>query len=235
MVYTTDISCHLIFMCFSASASFVASAALGSLGAIAYSKKKNTREWPLALIPIVFAVQQAAEGFLWLTIGQNSAFTLLFTSIFLFFAFFWWPAYIPYVAMSLENNPGTKKLLRVVWFLGGALGLILYGLFLLRPLPAFVQGNSICYAYYPYSIAFDAFPVIMLIYIAVTVVTGVISRHKVFQFFSLAAGVGALTAWFFHSATFTSVWCFFAAVLSLILLYQPDSKKPKTNSKKRRA
>lgn len=222
-------------MCFSASASFVASAALGSLGAVVYSKKKNTREWSLSLIPIVFAVQQAAEGFLWLSIGQNSAFTLLFTSIFLFFAFFWWPAYIPYVAMSLETNPRTKRLLQYVWFLGGTLGLILYGLFLLRPLPAFIQGSSICYAYYPYSIAFDAFPIIMLVYIGVTVIAGIFSRHAVFQFFSIAAGVGAMVAWFFHSATFTSVWCFFAAILSLILLYQPDIKKTasKTRSKKK--
>lgn len=221
-------------MCFSASASFVASAALGSLGAVVYSKKKNTHDWALSLIPIVFAVQQAAEGFLWLSIGQNSAFTMLFTSIFLFFAFFWWPAYIPYVAMSLETNPRTKRLLRYVWFLGGSLGLILYGLFLLRPMPAFIQGSSICYAYYPYSIAFDAFPLIMLVYIGTTVIAGVFSRHTVFQFFSVAAGVGALIAWFFHTSTFTSVWCFFAAILSVILLYQPSSDTKKSSSKKQK-
>lgn len=223
-------------MCFSASASFVASAALGSLGAAAYSKKKNTREWPLALIPIVFAVQQAAEGFLWLSIGRgNSAFTLLFTSIFLFFAFFWWPAFIPYVAMSLEANPRTKKLLRWVWYVGAASGLVLYGLFLLRPLPAFVTGNSICYAYYPYSAAFDAFPLIMLVYIGVTVITGIFSRHRVFQIFSLLAGAGALTAWFFHATTFTSVWCFFAAIVSLVLLYQPSSVPEATTPSKGRS
>lgn len=218
-------------MCFSASASFVASAALGSLGAIAYTKKKNTREWPLALIPIIFAVQQAAEGFLWLSIGRSNAYTLLFTSIFLFFAFFWWPSFIPYVAMSLESNPKLKRLLRYAWFLGTALGLILYGFFLLRPLPAFIEGRSVCYAYYPYSLAFDAFPLIMLVYIGVTVITGIFSRHRVFQLFSLAAGVGALIAWYFHSTTFTSVWCFFAAILSLILLYEPNQTSAKPSQK----
>lgn len=217
-------------MCFSASASFVASAALGSLGAIVYSKKKDTREWPLALIPLVFAVQQAAEGFLWLSIGQSSSFTLLFTSIFLFFAFFWWPTYIPYVAMSLETNPSTKKLLRYTWYLGTALGLLLYGLFLLRPLPAFIAGNSICYAYYPYTLAFDAFPLIMMVYIGVTVITGALSRHRIFQLFSIAAGIGALIAWFFHANTFTSVWCFFGALLSLILLYEPSKNSPPKTS-----
>lgn len=215
-------------MCFSASASFTASAILTGIGIYSIHKQKNTPEWPLGIIPFIFAIQQAVEGFLWLSLTQweNAGATFL-SGLFLFFAFFWWPAYMPWVAAKLETDPARKKTHQYIWYSGLAFGLILYSLFLLKPVSAYINGSSICYAYYPYlGTAFNSLPWIVAPYVGFTVLIGIVSKNRIFKLFSVAAGILMLIAWYFHHETFTSTWCFFAAVLSLILLF-PTPKSAK--------
>lgn len=212
-------------MCFSASASFVASAALTGIGIYSIYRQKGTPQWPLAIIPFIFAAQQAVEGFLWLSLTRwENVGAVFFSALFLFFAFFWWPAYMPWVAAKLETNSARKKLHTQVWYAGLAFGTALYIFFLLKPVSAYINGNSICYAYYPYlGSDFNALPWLVVPYVGFTVITGIVSKNRVFKLFSILAGILMLTAWYFHHNTFTSTWCFFAAALSLILLI-PASK-----------
>ena len=61
------------YMCFSAVASFSASAVLLPVGAYCVARAAAER-WtllPLALVPIAFGVQQFAEGFVWLGLQQD--------------------------------------------------------------------------------------------------------------------------------------------------------------------
>ncbi len=114
-------------MCFSASASFTASALLTGIGAYSIYKFKKTPEWPLAIIPFIFATQQAIEGFLWLSLTRwESAGAIALSAIFLFFAFFWWPAYMPWVAAKLETDPDRKKIHTKIWYLALFFSLTLY-------------------------------------------------------------------------------------------------------------
>ena len=55
-------------MCFSATASFAAAGLTGLLGLISVRRVKLRRELPLALMPIIFALQQGIEGMLWLNL-----------------------------------------------------------------------------------------------------------------------------------------------------------------------
>ena len=54
-------------MCFSAEVSFTAAGVLGALGAVCIGQASRLREKPLAAIPLLFAAQQALEGFIWLS------------------------------------------------------------------------------------------------------------------------------------------------------------------------
>lgn len=54
-------------MCFSAEASFAASAALAATGLSSVVLAKTKKIRLVALIPLAFSVQQAIEGFQWLT------------------------------------------------------------------------------------------------------------------------------------------------------------------------
>lgn len=56
-------------MCFSATASFVAAAGLAPVGIVSLvmARRLEPERWrPLALMPILFAIQQALEGCVWL-------------------------------------------------------------------------------------------------------------------------------------------------------------------------
>ena len=59
-------------MCFSAGASFGASALLGVAGAIAVTRATTIPQRLFASIPFVFSVQQLAERLLWLSLKNPS-------------------------------------------------------------------------------------------------------------------------------------------------------------------
>ena len=110
-------------MCFSATASFSTSAALGIVGAITISKTKNERLKPLALIPWFFGLQQLFEGILWLHLPGYATDTLAIFSknIFLFFAYIFWPIWIPFSMWVIEKNIKRKQLLSLLLGIGFAL------------------------------------------------------------------------------------------------------------------
>ena len=53
-------------MCFSATANFVGSTALGAVGVVTLTKVKHRRELLFASLPLLFAIHQFIEGFVWL-------------------------------------------------------------------------------------------------------------------------------------------------------------------------
>ena len=53
-------------MCFSATANFVGSGVLGTVGVVTLTKVKHRRELLFASLPTLFAVHQFIEGFVWL-------------------------------------------------------------------------------------------------------------------------------------------------------------------------
>ena len=53
-------------MCFSATANFVGSGVLGAVGVVTLTKVKHRREVLFASLPVLFAIHQFIEGFVWL-------------------------------------------------------------------------------------------------------------------------------------------------------------------------
>jgi hypothetical protein len=53
-------------VCFSATANFVGSAVLGTIGVVTLTKVRHKRELLFATLPALFAVHQFIEGFVWL-------------------------------------------------------------------------------------------------------------------------------------------------------------------------
>ena len=84
-------------MCFSASASFGAGVVLSVIGVASIKKAKSPTQIIFASIPLIFAVQQITEGFLWLSLTHSNFASLkqVTTYIFLFFAQIVWPIWVP--------------------------------------------------------------------------------------------------------------------------------------------
>ncbi len=216
-------------MCFSPEASFTAAALLSVAGGAAVIKNKQIKKaLPIAIIPLIFAIQQAIEGILWVNIQGSGEYTLLFTYLFLFFALFWWPAYVPLSVYLLEDNPRRKQIL--MWFMGAGimLGTALYGAFIMNPAPATVVNSCI---YYDYTTSFGTLAIV--VYGLTTIVAGLISSNRNVKFLYFVFWILALVAWKLYLVNFTSVWCFFAAIVSAIICWFDFSVKPNKISMKK--
>ena len=80
-------------MCFSAGASFGAGAILSVVGVASIRKAQSPSKILFASIPLLFAMQQITEGFLWLSVTDPTYASLeqVTTFGFLFFAQVAWP------------------------------------------------------------------------------------------------------------------------------------------------
>ncbi|MBI2415948.1 MAG: hypothetical protein HYV33_04815 [Candidatus Kerfeldbacteria bacterium] len=86
-------------MCFSATASFVTSGALAITGSATLAKKPTRQLRWLAVIPLLFALQQTIEGLQWLA-PKPSVLSTVLGYAFLLFAFLLWPSYLPLAVLS---------------------------------------------------------------------------------------------------------------------------------------
>src|ERR1700757_5025984 len=108
-------------MCFSAAASFAASAALLPAGAYCLSQawRKNRAFLPLSLVPLFFSTQQFCEGLVWLGLRDgNAGLRQAASVVYLFFAMAFWPFWIPFSVLWTEAWPRRRLLLELMAALG---------------------------------------------------------------------------------------------------------------------
>jgi len=206
-------------MCFSAAASFTASAVLGVTGAATLGKTKNRRAWLLSAVPLLFALQQFVEGWLWLSLSRWPNYTLPLTHVFLFFALFLWPIYTPLMILLLEPSKIRRIIISLFCVAGAIVGIVFYVNYLQQPEAARVVGKCL---YYPNKIFYP--DLLKYLYILVTVGSGLISSRITAKIFCLLVLIGSIITYYFYSVNFTSVWCFFAAAISVVLYFQPQNK-----------
>ena len=201
-------------MCFSATASFTAGIGLLVIGAVTVNRVRQRAELPFALIPGLFGFQQLIEGGLWLTFPDNApvANTVL-TYLYSLFSHVLWPIYVPIAVLLLEPVAWRRKLLMAIAVGGAAVGLYLLYFLVTEPIVSEVVGRHISYQSPHFYIA-----AVMVLYVLATCVSSFVSSCKTIRWFGAATFVALLAAYVFYAFWFISVWCFFAAVLSLIVL-----------------
>ena len=201
-------------MCFSATASFTAGAALLAIGAVTTSRARRGAEVPFALIPGLFGVQQLIEGALWLTFPDNESLAnSVLTHAYSFFSHVLWPIYVPIAVLLLEPEAWRRKLLTAIAAAGAAVGLYLLFFLVTEPIVSEVVGRHISYQSPHFYVA-----AVVTLYVLATCVSSFVSSCKTIRWFGAATFVALLAAYAFYAYWFISVWCFFAAILSVIVL-----------------
>lgn len=200
-------------MCFSASASFIAGATLSVIGVATLKKAETKSERPFALIPLLFGIQQLTEGVLWLTFHYDAP-LLKQTMTYLYsgFSHVLWPIYVPFAMGMLEAVRWRKRTMLAFQAVGVAVGLYLLYFIVTSPVVAEVAGKHIAYV----SPHFYQVPMIIF-YLAATCVTCFFSSHGFVRLFGVLALLGFIAAYFIHVTALVSIWCFFAAILSLLI------------------
>lgn len=200
-------------MCFSASASFIAGTSLSAIGVVTLKKTEKTDELPFAMIPLLFGIQQLTEGAIWLTFRHDlpllkQTMTYLYSG----FSHVLWPMYVPFAMGVLEAVRWRKKAIFAFEAAGVAVGFYLLYFIVTRPVVAEVLGRHIVYA----SPHFYLIPV-MVMYLAATCVSCFFSSHGFVKLFGVLALLSFIAAYLVHVLALVSIWCFFAAILSLLI------------------
>lgn len=218
-------------MCFSPQASFIASAFLATIAGLSYlklshQKKLRYAQKGLIMVPLGFAIQQFSEGWVWLALLYNySALVLnLATYTFMFFAFIFWPAYVPTCLYQLEQNEIRKDVLRLFRLIGYVTAALLFGRMLYFGIQAQLANCHIMYTSNLSELSWLMACLIMAGYLMATVGALLVCSVPGVRRLGFLIGAAYIIAYLFYINFLISVWCFFSALVSL-LVYQLISQK----------
>ena len=200
-------------MCFSATASFSAGTVLLGLGVLTLKSTRHPRELPFAAIPLLFAIQQLIEGVIWLTFQNDAALlNAVMTHVYSFFSHFLWPAYLPVAVLMMEPKGRHRPALLAIVVMGVAVGAYLLYVLLAYPVVSRPTGQHMEYI----SPHFYA-GVVMTLYLLSTAISPMLSTHRLVKVFGYLALLSFSAVYYFYATWFISVWCFFAALLSVVI------------------
>ena len=184
------------------------------IGAITIRLSRDRAELPFAAIPVLFGVQQLIEGALWLTFPDKAPLlNAILTHIYSLFSHVLWPVYVPIAVILMEPIRWRRRVIAGIALAGAVVGLYLLYFLVTQPLTALVVGQHITYK----SPHFNTVTV-MLFYVLGTCISSLFSSCGSVRWFGVVTLLSFGAASVFYAAWFISVWCFFAAVLSSIIL-----------------
>jgi hypothetical protein len=202
-------------MCFSAAANFVGSGVLGAVGVVTFTKVKHRRELLFAALPTLFAIHQFIEGFVWLGLDGmlSPAVTHDMGAAFMLYAQGLLPFLLPLSVLLFEADAKSRR--RMLPFLALGTATTLYILWALTAFPTqvYVKGNSIVYI----NQATNNMAVAIL-YVIATCGSLFFSKVKAMIMFGAANLIILLLVMEVKRYAFTSLWCAYAAVASVIIL-----------------
>jgi len=205
-------------MCFSAQASFTSGVVLTAIGIATLSKVRKPEQKLFAVIPILFAFQQFAEGVLWVTLRSGGYERLqdVATHIFLVTALIIWPVMVPLSVWFIEGVKTRRKILVGLILAGGVVS-IFYAICLL----SFNVYPEIQSFHMVYVNNFPGAPlgIGLFFYAAATIAPLFVSSVRRMWPFGLLIATSFIVTGLFYAEYLTSVWCFFAALISVSIYW----------------
>jgi len=202
-------------MCFSATANFVGSGVLGAIGVATVTRVKHRRELLFAALPALFAIHQFIEGFVWLgldgilspTVEHNMG------AAFMLYAQGLLPFLLPLSVLLFEPDANSRRRMRPFLGLGAATALYILWALTAYPLQVYVKGNSIVYINQATNNT-----AVAVLYVIATCGSLFFSKIRMMVIFGAANLAILLIVMEYKRYAFTSLWCAYAAVASVIIL-----------------
>ena len=205
-------------MCFSAGASFAGSVVISTIGIATILKVHKPSQIVFACIPLFFGFQQFIEGCLWYSMQhpEYSQYENIFTTTFLIMAQIFWPVMIPLAVLHMEKNKKKKRLLWVFLSLGLTISIFYIYCLLNYMVTPQISGYHIHYVENsPKTLTFIAF----LLYLITSITPLFISSIKRTHLLGILMSLSCLITILFFTQYLTSVWCFFAALISAVIFW----------------
>lgn len=202
-------------MCLSPEVDFVAGTAIAGVGIATLALVRRPRDLVIAALPLGFGLHQLVEGFVWLGLrGQVSpALGAAARDAYVIYGQAVLPIVVPLGFALLEPRPARRRLVWPFALLG-----LLVGLFLLWQLtqwPIVAEERAHCVAYTthtPYAIPSAT------AYVLAVCGPALLSSQRHLRWFGVVNIGGLLVAATMQEEEFTSVWCLYAALMSVLIL-----------------
>ena len=195
---------------------FTLSGAIGLVGLLTLTKVSTPKEVVFASLPLLFALHQFTEGFVWLGVGghiEERALELA-AGIFIYYAQGILPFLVPLAIWLIEKDGYRKKAVGILTLLG--LGLAIYTMYGLATVPSTVSviNNTLFYNNPWTANIYDA-----TIYILTTCGALMLSSSVAIALFGLLNLIGLTIIFLLRPYGFTSLWCLYAAAISGLLYF----------------
>ncbi len=202
-------------MCFSATANFVGSGVLGAVGVVTFTKVKHRRELLFAALPLLFAIHQFTEGFVWLGLDGSLSPEVAHDmgAAFMLYAQGLLPFLLPLSVLLFEPNAKGRRRMLPFLVLGGGISLYILWALAAFPFELYVRGNSIVYINQATNNT-----AVAVLYVIATCGALFFSEIRMMVILGAVNLAILLVVMVVKRYAFTSVWCAYAAVASVIIL-----------------
>lgn len=202
-------------MCFNATASFVGAGVVGAVGVATLTQVKERRELPYALLPLAFAAHQALEGLTWLELDgrPGASFDSWVVRLWVLYAWALLPPWLPFAVRSLEPDERRRR-----WLLGflaiglGTFAILLWAALQPEVVVENVNGNL------DYVLPLSNGVLLGVPYVLCTCVAPMLSSYRWVRVFGVANLAAVTASVLLEARDFSSIWCTFAAFLSVLVL-----------------
>lgn len=203
-------------MCFSATANFVGSAVLGVIGVATLKQVTHRRQVLFAALPTLFAIHQFTEGFVWLGLDgvlparaahdAGAAFVLYAQGLL--------PFLLPLSVYMIEPQGHRRRRMLGFVLLGGGVMLYILWALIAFPLQVYLRHHSI--VYYNHYVTTTA---VAALYVIATCGALFFSGLPYLIAFGIANLIGLIIVTIVMAYAFTSIWCAYAAVISVLVYF----------------
>jgi len=201
---------------FFAILNFTLSGAIFVVGILTLRKVSTPQEVIFASLPLLFALHQFTEGFVWLGVNHliEPRALELAEGIYTFYAQGLLQFLVPLAIWLIEPSGTRKNLIGLLMIMGGILTVYTMWGLSVEPTSVVVQNNSLSYINPWTNNKWVGIP-----YILTTCGSLIISSSISIQLFGWLNFVGLGVVYLYKPYAFTSIWCFYAAIISVLLYF----------------
>lgn len=203
-------------MCFSATASFTSSALVGVIGIATLARSRHPREWLFASIPLLFGLHQFAEGAVWLGLTGDGLLGAIkpWGFAYMLYAQGLLTLLIPLSVWLIEPDRRRRRMVLPFLVLGAALTLYMLWALVTFPTEIYVGDHSVVYRNPGSSHLWIA-----VLYVIATCGALFFSGYRYIMALGVVNLAGVMLTLWFKQYAFTSVWCAYAAIVSVLIYF----------------
>jgi hypothetical protein len=211
-------------VCFSASANFIGSAVLGAIGVATLAQVKHRRELLLAAMPCLFALHQFTEGFVWLGLDHKLPPIVAHDAgaAFVLYAMGLLPFLLPLSVLLIEPTHAKRRSMLFFSTLGCALAVYLLWGLIAYPLQVYASHRGIVYLN-----QITNTDIVAVLYVTATCGALFFSGFRDLVLMAWLNLGGLLVVIAVRRYEFTSIWCAYAAVVSIFIYFFFRRSRPR--------